>query len=48
MACRLVGAKPLSETMLEYCQMDPLGTNFSEILVGRLRNGGHFASASMC
>ena len=22
MACRLVGAKPLSETMLEYCQLD--------------------------
>ena len=23
MACRLVGAKPLSELMLEYCQLDP-------------------------
>ena len=31
MACRLVGAKPLSEPMLEYC-IRTLGTNFSEIL----------------
>ena len=23
MACRLFGAKPLSEPMLEYCQLDP-------------------------
>ena len=23
MACRLVGAKPLSESMLEYCWLDP-------------------------
>ena len=23
MACRLVGTKPLSEPMLEYCQLDP-------------------------
>ena len=23
MACRLVGAKPLSQPMLEYCQLDP-------------------------
>ena len=30
MACRLVGTKPLSETILEYCQ---LGTNFNEILI---------------
>ena len=34
MACRLVGAKPLSEPMLEYCwQKKALGTNFSEFLV---------------
>ena len=33
MACRLVGAKPLSETVLEYCQLGLLGTNFSEILI---------------
>ena len=23
MACRLIGAKPLSELMLPYCQLDP-------------------------
>ena len=23
MACRLAGAKPLSEPMLEYCSLDP-------------------------
>ena len=33
MACRLVGAKPLSEPMLEYCKLDRLETNFSEILI---------------
>ena len=33
MACRLFGAKPLSEPMLEYCNWD-LGPNFSEILIG--------------
>ena len=34
MACRLPGAKPLSEPMLDYCQLDRrLGTNFSEILI---------------
>ena len=27
MACRLVGAKPLSEPMLEYCQLDPWETS---------------------
>ena len=32
MACRLVGAKPLSELMLEYL-IGPLGTNLSEILI---------------
>ena len=31
MASRLVGAKPLSEPMLEHCRT--LGTNFSEMLV---------------
>ena len=33
MACRLDGAMPLSEPMLEYCQLDPLATNFNEILI---------------
>ena len=33
MACRLVGAKPLSEPMLEYCYLDSLSTNFSQILI---------------
>ena len=34
-ACRLFGARPLLEAMLMYCQLGPLGTNFSEI---RLKN----------
>ena len=35
MACRLDGAKPLSEPMLDgILLIGPLGTNFSEILVG--------------
>ena len=35
MACRLTGAKPLSEPMMGYCLLDPWGrTNFSEILIG--------------
>ena len=33
MACRLDGAKPLYESMLEYCYLDPLGANFSENLI---------------
>ena len=33
MACRLAGAKPLSESMLEYCQLDPWEQNFTENLV---------------
>ena len=33
MACRLVGAKQLSETMMVYCQLASLETNFSEILI---------------
>ena len=35
MACRLFGTKPLSETILYHCQMDPcdsLRTNFSHIV----------------
>ena len=32
MTCRLDGAKPLSEPMLEYLLIGPLRTNFSEIL----------------
>ena len=33
MACRLVGAKPLSKLMLDYLSIGLLGTNFSEILI---------------
>ena len=33
MAWRLFGVKPLSKPMLGYCQLDPLGTNLSEILI---------------
>ena len=33
MACRLVGAKPLSEPILGKLLIGPLGTNFSEILI---------------
>ena len=32
MACRLLGAKPLSGTMLDYCELD-FRTYFSEILI---------------
>ena len=31
--CCLFGTKPLSKTMLGYCQWDPSGTNFGEILI---------------
>ena len=34
MACCLLGARPLSEQMLAYCQL-ALGNNFSEILIKR-------------
>ena len=34
MACRMGGAKPLSEPILEELLTGPLGTNFSDILVG--------------
>ena len=34
MACRLLGDMPLSEPMMEYCELDlNLGTNFLEILI---------------
>ena len=33
MACRLVGAKPLSQTNAGILLIGPLGTNFSEILI---------------
>ena len=33
MACRLFGAKPLSEPMLGFCQLDPKEQNFGEILI---------------
>ena len=32
MACRLVGAKPLSDPMLKYCQLDLQEKYFHEIL----------------
>ena len=34
MACRLDGAKPLSKSMLEYCQLDPQEQPFNEISIG--------------
>ena len=34
MACRLAGAKPLFETNAGILLIGPLGTNFSEILIG--------------
>ena len=57
-ACRLFGAKLSSKPMLGYCQLDPLGTNFSEISIKinksftkciwkyRLRNS-HFVQGEM-
>ena len=60
MACRLNGAKPLSELVLTYCQLYHKETHFNEILFEiqifsrkctwkcRLEDGGHFVSASMC
>ena len=33
MACRLTGAKPLSEPVLDYLFIGPLGTRFSETLI---------------
>ena len=60
MVCRLFGAKPLSEPILTYCQLDLKEYLSGEILFKiqtfsvmemrlkyRLRNGGHFVSASM-
>ena len=57
MACHLVCVKLLSKPMLEYFQLDPL-KHISVKLYSkfqyfhsrkcRLRNGGHFVSASMC
>ena len=56
MACRLFGAKPLSKPVLGYCQLDPLGANFSEISIKiqnfsfrkmHLRNGGHFVQGPL-
>ena len=32
-SCRLVVAKPLSASMLEYCLIGPLETNFNDILI---------------
>ena len=50
MACRLFGAKPLSEPMLSYCQFPPWEQNFHSrkcISKRRLQYCGHFVSASM-
>ena len=44
MAHRLFGAKPLSELMLSFCQLELKKC----IWKCRLRNGGHVVSASMC
>ena len=33
MACRLVGAKPLSEPMLKYCKFDPKEQILGEMLI---------------
>ena len=59
MACHLVGAKPLSEPMLKYCQLDPWEQTSGEILIEInifvqeiwkccLWNGGYLVLASMC
>ena len=59
MACRLAGAKPLSEPLLEYFLIWTLGKQTSVkhwakfhsrkcIWKCRLRNSVHFVSASMC
>ena len=61
MACRLCGAKPLSEPMLDNYELDPYEQTSVKSLSKfyhfrsrkcvwkcRLRNGGHFVSASMC
>ena len=56
MACRLLGAKPLSESMLEYCyfktkeQISVKSEVKSYIFIqeNELENGGHFLSASTC
>ena len=58
MACRLLGAKPSSEPMVTYCQVDPwdqivVKLNWNNLHVRKLnwkcllKNGGHF-STSMC
>ena len=57
MACRLFGAKPLSEPMLPYCQLDPKEhisvkfylkcDSFHERKYTQW-NGGHFVLPSMC
>ena len=50
MACRLFGAKPLSEPMLSYCQFPPWEQHFHSrkcISKRRLQYCGHFVSASM-
>ena len=57
MACRLFGAKPLSEPMLDYSQLNALEQMVYEIqkilfqkmhLKISFENVGHFVSASVC
>ena len=57
MACRLFGAKPFSEPMMYYCQLDKLQSNCIKnynIFIKKnvwkrcLENCSHFVSASMC
>ena len=45
MTCRLAGAKPLSESMLEYCLLDPSEKNSSKFIrKWRQEIGGYFDS----
>ena len=53
MACRLLCAKPLSDPVMTFCQLDSkehisVKYYLKYFRKYRLRNGGHFVSASMC
>ena len=50
MACRLFGAKPLSEAMMPYCQLDTKVHFHSRKYTWKccLQKGGHLVLASMC
>ena len=60
MACRLTGAKTLSEPLVDICKLDPreqipmkFSSKYINFLLRKcvkycLENGGYFASASMC